>query len=318
MIIRKKLTKLPTKNFVIHFDKEKEEYYGVESGGFTLPDKIYGDNSKDIETYLKSFNTLNKNLGILLSGGKGTGKTILAKQIMLEAQLPTLIIEEPYKGTKFNEFINSIDQEVIVFFDEFEKVYKEQEDQEELLTLFDGVMNSKKIFLLTANRDNINEFFENRPSRIKYLKDFKSVDRELLQEIMDDLLENKDYEEDLVEIVDTLGECGKDLIISLIEEVNMAKESPLEVVKSMNIKIPDAVYDYVAHFNGENYNGTIYHHPLSRETLRFHSWRDGFEYDEYVSTMATHKEDGEIHLTDKKRNKFKFYKQTKYNALDNL
>lgn len=322
MIVRKKLNKLPNKNFVIHFDKEKEEYYGVEVDEFTLPEKIYGDYSKDIQTYLKSFNTLDKNLGILLAGYKGAGKSLMAKQFMIEANLPVLIVEEPFTGSKFNDFINSINQEVVVFFDEFEKVYKEQEQQEELLTLFDGVINSKKIFLLTANRDNINEFFENRPSRIKYLKDFKTVDKTLLQEIMDDLLEDKSHEEELIDIVNTLGECGKDLIISLIEEVNMSSESPLEAVKRMNIKIPDARYDYVAYYNQTTYEGTINYHPLSRESLKLYLWKEGGfgydEYDEYVSSMKIEKYEGEIHMTDKQKNKFKFYKQTKFNALENL
>lgn len=319
MIVRKKLNKLPNRNFIIHFDSEKEEYYGVEIDEFYLPKNIYGDHSTDINRYLKSFNTLDKNLGILLSGYKGSGKTLLAKQLMIEAKLPTLVIEEAFKGSKFNDFINSIDQEVIIFFDEFEKVYKDQEDQEELLTLFDGVVNSKKIFLLTANKDTLNEFFENRPSRIKYLKQFKTVDRELLDEIMEDLLKDSKFAEGIVDIVDTLGECGKDLIISLIEEINMSGDTAGDCAKRMNIKIPRARYDFVALLSsGDKYTGMYYFHPLEKESLKFSSWIDGFDYDEYVGTMKVEKFDGEIHLEDNNRNKFKFYKQTAYNALDNI
>jgi len=319
MIVRKKLNELPPKNFVIHFDSEKGEYYGVEVEEFTLPVKIYGDYSIDIKRYLNSFNTLDKNLGILLSGYKGAGKSLMAKQLMIEAKLPTLIIEENFKGTKFNDFINSINQEVVVFFDEFEKVYKEQVDQEELLTLFDGVVDSKKIFLLTANKDNINEFFENRPSRIKYLKQFKTVDKELLEEIMEDILEDSAHEDAFVDIVNTLGECGKDLIISLIEEVNMTGDSPLECAKRMNIKIPRARYDFVALLNsGDKHEGTYYFHPLEKESITFNSWCDGFNYDEYLDSMKVTKYEGEIHLEDNKHNKFKFYKQVAYDALENI
>jgi hypothetical protein len=44
-------------------------------------------------------------------------------------------------GDEFNLFIQSISQPAIIFFDEFKKVYKENEEetQEQMFTLFNGV-----------------------------------------------------------------------------------------------------------------------------------------------------------------------------------
>ena len=157
----------------------KNTNYMVSHTSRIIPSLITGNNKGISKNYnhdgYKYCFTVPSGMLVLRRGGNinitgNSGKSLLAKQLMIEAKLPVLVIEEAFKGSKFNDFINSIDQEIVVFFDEFEKVYKEQEDQEELLTLFDGVISSKKIFLLTANKDNINEFFENRPSRIKYLK----------------------------------------------------------------------------------------------------------------------------------------------------
>lgn len=324
-------TTLGYRSVIIEDSRHHNTNYTVLHNKRITPSLLTGSDSTVIKDYnhdgFKYCFSVPSGMLVLRRNGRinitgNSGKTLLAKQFMTEANLPVLIVEEPFAGSKFNDFINSINQEVVVFFDEFEKVYKEQEKQEELLTLFDGVINSKKIFLLTANRDNINEFFENRPSRIKYLKDFKTVDKTLLQEIMDDLLEDSSHEEEMIDIVNTLGECGKDLIISLIEEVNMSGENPLKAIKRMNIKIPDARYDYVAYYNQTSYEGTINYHPLSKESLKLYLWKEGGygydEYDEYVSSMKIEKYEGEIHMTDKQKNKFKFYKQTKFNALENL
>jgi hypothetical protein len=69
---------------------------------------------------------------------------------MAKQGVPTIVINAPWCGDKFNTLIQSIQQPCIVMFDEFEKVYS-SEEQEAMLTLLDGIYSSKKLFLLTSN-----------------------------------------------------------------------------------------------------------------------------------------------------------------------
>jgi len=306
MLIRQNLNELPNKNYVVHFDKENEEYYGVEADTFELPKNIYGNNEDKIDMYLTSFFTLEKNLGILLQGIKGGGISLMAKQIMLKAKLPVLIINEPFCGNKFTNFINNIDQEAVLFFDEFEKEYEDQKHQEELLTLFDGVEKSKKMFLLTTNKNSLNEYFVNRPSRIRFKETFNTVSDDTLEEIIEDLLVNKDYKREVEDIVYSLGEVGKDLIISIIEEVNIREVEPKTVIRSMNIEIPRATYDYIAKLGTQQFEGTSYGNPLDNEKLNFDKWYDGFEYTMEISALKSTKTRDKISLQDHAGNIFYF------------
>jgi hypothetical protein len=68
------------------------------------------------------------------------------------------MVNERHIGDDFVHFLQSIDQPCVVIFDEFEKVYS-YEEQAALLTMFDGTMSSKKLWILTCNHQhNVNEF----------------------------------------------------------------------------------------------------------------------------------------------------------------
>ena len=160
---------------------------------FTVPEKIYG-NTAHIDRWIKVQNNVDKNLGILLSGIKGGGKTLDAKLFCLRSKRPVIIIDTPMTDSAFFSFLqNPAFRGAILFFDEFEKVYKSKEAQNSLLTLFDGVYNTKFTFLLTINQPNISEYFFNRPSRIKYVKEYNNISYDTIKEICNDKLENKKY-----------------------------------------------------------------------------------------------------------------------------
>jgi len=90
---------------------------------------------------MRTFTDRSNSTGVLLTGEKGSGKTLLAKHLSImgyDMGIPTIVINSAWTGDSFNKLIQDIEQPLIVMFDEFEKVYN-REEQEKMLTLLDGV-----------------------------------------------------------------------------------------------------------------------------------------------------------------------------------
>jgi SpoVK/Ycf46/Vps4 family AAA+-type ATPase len=60
-------------------------------------------------------------MGVLLSGPKGTGKTVEAKSICVKSNMPIILLTEAFNDCNFLEFFESIKTPSIIFIDEFEK-----------------------------------------------------------------------------------------------------------------------------------------------------------------------------------------------------
>lgn len=195
-----------------------------------LPEKIY-DFDKDFRAIvLKSFRqSSNKTTGILLKGYKGQGKSVIAKQLAIEAELPIIVMTSKVPKTiDIPSFLNQIQQDVVLFIDEFEKLFdkidhndNKFQTQEAFLTVLDGVMSSphKRLVILTTN-DEVNDKFVNRPSRIRYYKDYNFMKKELFHAILNDKLNNKKFKKDLEENLD-VASTTIDILTSIIDEINI-------------------------------------------------------------------------------------------------
>ena len=170
----------------------------------SVNEKVYGPYIAKVDKVLKTFSSFDRNMGIILSGPKGVGKSMFARQLALKGKefgLPLILVNNNYPG--IGEFISSICQECIVLFDEFEKNFRDNEgnSQEKLLSLFDGIDNGKKLFVITCNRTReLNEYLLNRPGRFHYHFVLTTPTREEIREYMNDILvdEAKQYIDKLV------------------------------------------------------------------------------------------------------------------------
>ena len=233
---------LPAGNYVVKEMPMDGPLYLEMIDSFEIKGKRYGDLNKNTDRILNTFMSRPAATGVMLAGEKGSGKSLLAKNLAIEAgvrhDIPTIVINAPWVGDKFNSFIQSIEQPVVVLFDEFEKVYDEQ-DQEKALTLLDGVFPSKKLFVLTCNdKWRIDQHMRNRPGRLFYMLDYKGLDANFIMEYCNDNLKTDllKHAEKLCQIASLFSQFNFDMLKATVEEMNRYNEAPEDALRMLNVK----------------------------------------------------------------------------------
>lgn len=243
-------------------------YLSKIAESFTFDYKLYGLNQKFIDYVLKTYENTTGNLGVLLDGIKGTGKTVTAKELCNRLQLPVILVQSMGSDTnsKLIKYLStSIDFDCIFFFDEYEKEFKNSSD---VLSFMDGTYNSiyRKVFLLTTNELNVDPNLLGRPSRIRYKKSFNNLSEEVTREILNDILEDKTAIEKVIELTHSMNIITIDLIKAIATEINIhGIESLPDIKETFNIEFSRFTYLYrevqVRHcdlkFTPENLNNLL-------------------------------------------------------------
>jgi len=200
---------LPAGSYIVRFNPMQgfylEEYTDIE----IRENKIYGVHTAKANKCLKAFVKSNRNFGVILSGAKGIGKSLFAKLLSrtaIERGYPLIVVDKFIPGIA--SFIEEIEQEVVVLFDEFDKTFgsirvgdNEASPQSTLLTLFDGVSVGKKLFIVTCNElHNLNDYLINRPGRFHYHFRFEYPDGREVKEYLQDKI-NEEYWPEIQKVV---------------------------------------------------------------------------------------------------------------------
>lgn len=238
---------LPAQVYNVCFDPNSGWFLQKYSDSIEIKEKIYGCHIEKVKKVLKSFSAFERNLGVILSGDKGIGKSLFSKVLSKAAVAtgyPLIIVNGYIPG--ISSFIDSIDQECVILFDEFDKTFgahKDNDPQNEMLTLFDGVSQGKKLFVVTCNSlFGLNDFLVNRPGRFHYHFRFEYPSDSEITEYMTDKLKEEFWKEiSKVIVFAKKVPLNYDCLRAIAFELNCGLSFE-EAIKDLNIVNTNAEY----------------------------------------------------------------------------
>lgn len=191
---------LPPKTYRVDYDPDTRTFSLLEAHDFEIPEtKIYGQHLDKVKKVLNAMDKMNRNLGVILSGDKGIGKSLFSKCLGLKARkkgIPVILVNEYNEGIA--NFLEEIEQTVMILFDEYDKIFndKKYNCQAEMLSLFDGVSAGKKLFVITCNEiQSLSQYLINRPGRFHYHFRFLYPTADEIRAYMEDKLDKQYYDE---------------------------------------------------------------------------------------------------------------------------
>ncbi|MFD9867512.1 AAA family ATPase [Streptomyces niveus] len=201
---------------------------------------VYGSHSSRVQRIVTGYSAMDRSLGVILSGDKGMGKSLmlrlLAERMREEHSLPTVLVQHDTPGLA--AFLDDLG-EVVVVFDEFEKIFSNEDDdsQNQFLSLFDGLSTTKRLYVLSVNElQRVNDYMLNRPGRFHYHMRFAYPEPETVATYLRDQVSGV-TEKQIDEIVDFSRKCdiNFDHLRAIAFELRLG-ESFAEVIGDLNIK----------------------------------------------------------------------------------
>lgn len=214
---------------------------------FKFAHKVYGIEHDFIQHVLTTYQNSEKNVGVLMNGLKGAGKTVTAKMLANLSGLPIILVNA--SNIEILSYFDNISQPLCFFFDEFEKIVNHDDAKTiaPLLSFVDGTSSATKhLMLFTSNDARISPFFIDRPGRIRYIKQYGSLKGETVKEILDDMLIYPEFKQEIIDWVVYFKNLTIDMLISIIKEVNIHGTSPKAFAHFFNVNNEKASFSVAA------------------------------------------------------------------------
>lgn len=240
---------IPVGNYKVGFHPMMG-FYLEDADSFKVDEKPYGKHPQKIAKVIKLYESIDRSVGVILSGKKGMGKSMFARLLSANFaethNMPTIIVTEAIPGIV--DFIESIKQECVVLFDEFEKVFdngnpdrgekidKGKESQDKFLGLFDGISQTKRLYVVTVNEiRKVNQYMINRPGRFHYHLQFNHPSSEEIQLYLQDKLKPEFHNQiALVQRFANRFDLNYDSLRAIAFDLNLGY-SFLETIEDLNV-----------------------------------------------------------------------------------
>lgn len=214
------------KCYTVDFDRYTDEITFASAPDLQMPEKVYETDSEScFINKVLNYHSKSKEgtTGVMLSGLKGSGKTVTAKNIAIKSGLPIILIDKSFRPSWLIKLFNKLANiEVCIILDEVDKLGEDYDD-DYLLRILDGANTSgKKLVLCTCNEpEDISEYLKDRCSRIRYWREFTELSASLIQAILEDKLNDKKEVGPLTDFIISNFACVSfDNIASFADEVN--------------------------------------------------------------------------------------------------
>lgn len=230
-----------------------------------------------VEAYKKNDST--KNMGVLLSGDRGLGKTLTSRLVIeqLIKDHPVIMCSE--YTPDLADFLSHI-KDAVILMDEFEKFMggnirgndaeDEQTKQETILSVLDGNTGSAgNLYLLTVNNVyKLDDNLKSRPGRIRYHYKYVSETADVVRNYCIDNLNDKSQIEEVVKTLGSAKYVSMDIISSFVKEMNdFPGSKPVDILEYLNIEQDtDGSYTMTVKLS---YEGKLYTYTCRSDLERF-------------------------------------------------
>lgn len=180
---------LPAKTFMITFSPMSG--FGLKQTEDFVTDPnihLFGNRESMVEMSLKAFMGQTGSTGVMLSGTKGSGKTLFARQLATEFNrrgMAVVLVNSEAANQGLKDYISSLPDNVMFLFDEYEKSF-DDDLQEDMLPLFDGIANKHHLYVITMNDlDRSSNYIIARPGRFLLHYQFAGLKKSEIKEYLE-------------------------------------------------------------------------------------------------------------------------------------